>query len=129
MRDLTPDDLGVLLSLFAVLLLAFGLDFHLSKRSAARHRERAVVFVLISVLGQATTALSLVLTWVAVWSPIAWERIDDLLVFIPGSIAVLCAVILTGETTVVRMLALLGSPRSRDRSASRGSQPLETGRN
>lgn len=113
MRELSPDDFGVLLSVFAVLLLAFGLDFHISKRTAARHRDRALGFVVVSVIGQGTTAIALVLTWVSLWSPAAWDHIDDLMVFIPGSIAVLCAVTLTGETTVVRMLALMAAYRAR----------------
>lgn len=106
MRELSAADLGMLLSLFAVLLIAFGIDFHVSKRSAAQHRGRALFFVGVSLVGEAMTALALVLTWVALWSPAAWEHIDDLLVFIPGSIAVLCAVVLTGEKTVGRVLAL-----------------------
>ena len=65
---------------------------------------------MTSLVGEGMTALALVLTWVAIWSPAAWEQIDDLLVFIPGSIAVLCAVILTGEKTIGRVIAL----RSRD---------------
>lgn len=106
MRDLTADDLGILLSVFAVLLIAFGIDFHLSKRAAQRDRTRALFFGIVSVLGEAMTAIALVLTWVALWSPAAWERIDDLLVFVPGSIAVACAVVLTGEKTVGRLVAL-----------------------
>ena len=108
MRELTSADLGILIQVFAVLLIAFGIDFHVSRRAARHHRTRALFFVVTSLVGEGMTALALVLTWVAIWSPAAWEQIDDLLVFIPGSIAVLCAVILTGEKTLGRVMALRG---------------------
>ncbi len=108
MRELTADDLGLLLSVFAVLLIAFGIDFHLSRRAAQRHRGRALFFGVVSVVGESMTAIALVLTWVSLWSPAAWERIDDLLVFVPGSIAVVCAMILTGEKTFGRLAAMAG---------------------
>jgi hypothetical protein len=97
-RELTSDDLGLLLSVFAVLLIAFGVDFHFSRKDVRRHHPAALVFAVVSLAGELATALVLVLTWVALWSPAAWERIDDLLVLVPGSIAVLCAVTLTIET-------------------------------
>lgn len=115
MRELTPDDLGILLSVFAVLLIAFGIDFRMSRRSALRHHRRAVAFAIVSVTGELMTAIALVLTWVALWSPEAWERIDNLLVFVPGSIAIVCAVILTIETVTVRLGGILST---RDRGDS-----------
>lgn len=107
MRDLTADDFGVLLSLFAVLLLAFAADFHFSRKTVARHRVQALVFVVVNMVGELSTVLALMLTWVALWSPTAWERINDLLVLVPGSIAVLCAVALTLESVSVRVAAIL----------------------
>ncbi len=65
MRDLTPNDLGVLLSVFAVLLLAFGADFHFSRRIAKRHKLSARIFMTVNVVGELATAVALVLTWVA----------------------------------------------------------------
>jgi small-conductance mechanosensitive channel len=106
MRDLDPNDLGLLLSVFAVLLIFFGIDFHISRTDAARHRRRAVLFAVISVIGEATAALALVLTWVAIFLPLEAQSIDTLLVFVPGSIAMLCAVVLTGEVVTMRLLAL-----------------------
>lgn len=106
MRDLTADDLGVLLSVFAVLLLAFGIDFHVSRRGLRAHQGRALFFGIVSLIGEVSTALALLLTWVALWSPAAWELIDDLLVFVPGSLAMLSAVILTGDKTIGRLWAL-----------------------
>lgn len=107
MRELTSADLGILLSLFAVLLIAFGIDFRMSRRSARLHRSRAVTFSLIGLVGELSTALALVLTWVALWSPRAWEAIDDLLVLVPGSIAVLCAVTLTVESVFARVATIM----------------------
>ncbi|GAA3034310.1 hypothetical protein GCM10010528_13990 [Gordonia defluvii] len=103
MRDLTPDDLGLLLSLFAVLLLAFAANFHYSPRMVRRHSRAAMVFAVVNFVGEASTVIALMLTWVALWSPRAWERIDDLLVFIPGSIAIACAVFLTFESVWARI--------------------------
>ena len=103
MRELTTDDLGLLLSVFAVLLIAFAIDFRFSTRSARRHRRSVLFFGVVALIGELMTALALVLTWVALWSPAAWEAIDDLLVFVPGSIAILCAVILTIDKIVARL--------------------------
>lgn len=105
MRTLSTDDLGLLLSVFALLLVSFAIDFQVAKSTIARHRRRAVFFASVAVVGEFTTALAFVLSWVALWSPVAWEKIDDLLVFIPGSSAVLCAVILTAEKTLARVIA------------------------
>ncbi len=106
MRELSSADLGILLQVFAVLLIAFGIDFHVSRRAIVLHRRRAFFFAATSLTGEAMTALALALTWVAIWSPAAWEQIDDLLVFIPGSIAMLCAVVLAGEKTIGRVIAI-----------------------
>lgn len=111
MRELTSGDLGLLLSVFVLLLIAFGVDFHISRKEAERHHARALVFTLTSLIGEASTAIALVLTWTALWSPTAWERIDNLLVFIPGSIAVLCAVTLTIEAVAGRVAGLVRSSR------------------
>jgi hypothetical protein len=110
-RELTSGDLGLLLSVFVLLLVAFGVDFHVSRNQAEKHHTRALVFTVTSLIGETTTAIALVLTWVALWSPAAWEHIDNLLVFIPGSIAVLCAVTLTIETVVGRVAGLWRSSR------------------
>ncbi len=106
MRDLDPMDLGVLLSVFAVLLLFFGIDFRVSRSAARRHQRRALAFVSVSLLGEAATAIALVLTWVSLFLPVAAEQIDTLLVFVPGSIAISCAVVLTVESVVSRLIAL-----------------------
>src|SRR5690606_17435050 len=106
MRELSTDDLGLLLSVFAVLLVAFGVDFHLSKRAVERHRRGGIVFSVVSLIAEITTAIALVLSWVALWSPAAWARIDDLLVFIPGTISMLGAVILSGEKALNRLITI-----------------------
>lgn len=116
MRELSSGDLGMLLSLFALLLITFGIDFRVSRKSALKHHRRAVTFAVVSLVGELTTSIALVLTWVALWSPKAWERIDDMLVLVPGSIAVLCAVALTVESVVGRVMGIWG----RDASAPGG---------
>ncbi|GAC57100.1 hypothetical protein GOHSU_16_00560 [Gordonia hirsuta DSM 44140 = NBRC 16056] len=119
MRDLTSDDLGMLLSLFAVLLLAFAANFHFSRKAVARHRAAALGFVALNLLGEAATVIALLLTWVALWSPKAWEQIDDLLVLVPGSIAMLCAVALTFESVFARIAHIIRLERE-DRLAALG---------
>lgn len=120
MRELDSADLGILLSVFAVLLIFFGIDFRLSRSDTTRHRRRALAFAGISLLGNATTALALVLTWVAMFLPPDAEQIDTWLVFVPGSIAALCAVVLTGEVAVSRALRL-----TRQRRGSADDEPLD----
>ena len=110
MRDLDPVDLGVLLSVFAVLLLFFGFDFRVSRSISRRHQRRAVFFVSLSLLGEAATAIALVLTWVSLFLPAAAESIDTLLVFIPGTVSIGCAVALTVETVISRLIGLRSRP-------------------
>lgn len=106
MRDLEPSDLGVLLSVFAVLLIFFGIEFRISRRSAKKHHRRALIYAAMSLLGEAATAVAFVLTWVSLFLPPDTEGVDTVLVFVPGSIAVLCAVILTVESVTERLVAL-----------------------
>lgn len=110
MRDLDPVDLGVLLSVFAVLLIFFGIDFRVSRGAARRHQRRALAFVSLSLLGEAATAIALVLTWVSLFLPAAAEQIDTLLVLIPGTVAIGCAVVLTVESVVSRLIGLRAGP-------------------
>ena len=107
MRDLTPDDLGILLSVFAVLLIFFGIDFRVSRTDATRHKRRALVFAFISLIGNAATAIGLILTWVALILPDESELVDTFLVFVPGSIAFLCALVLTGEVVTSRFAGVV----------------------
>ncbi len=106
MRELDPNDLGLLLSVFAVLLIFFGIDFRVSRRAARKHQRSALFFAALSLLGEGATAVALVLTWVSLFLPPEAESIDTLLVFVPGSIAMLCAVVLTVETVVGRIAGL-----------------------
>lgn len=106
MRELSTDDLGLLLSVFALLLISFGIDFHLSRRSAQLHRRRTLFASVVSLVGESATAVTILLTWVALWSPAAWARIDNLLVFVPGTISVVCAVILAGGKSLERVIRI-----------------------
>lgn len=100
MRNLTVDDLGVMLSFFVVLLLFFGVDFHVTRKRSMQ--RRAKTFAFISVIGEAATVVALILAWVTIFMPDVWELLDTLLVFIPGTVATLCAVVLTAESVVAR---------------------------
>lgn len=111
MKELTTADLGLLLSVFAVLLIAFAVDFHFSTRAAAKRRAARWFFGIVALVGELMTSLALVLTWFAVWSPAAWETIDDMLVFIPGTIAIGCAVVLTVEKILARLAKLRATTR------------------
>lgn len=111
MRDLQPSDLGVLLSVFAVLLIFFGIEFRISRRSARRHRGRALLYAAMSLVGEAATAIALVLTWVSLFLPPEAKGVDTVLVFAPGSVAVLCAVVLTVESVTERFVALSSTKR------------------
>ncbi len=123
MRELSSDDLGLLLSLFAVLLLAFAANFNFSRKAIHRHRRAALGFVVVNFVGELATVIALNLTWVALWSPNAWEQIDDLLVFVPGSIAVVCAVVLTVESVYARAVHIIATER-RDRAAERAARSV-----
>ncbi len=116
MRELTPDDLGILLSLFAVLLLAFAANFQFSGKAVRRHRKVAIAFVVTNFVGEIATVIALLLTWVALWSPKAWERIDDLLVLVPGSVAIVCGVVLTIESVIARALHIIHAERKARRA-------------
>ncbi|MFZ2512409.1 MAG: hypothetical protein WAW85_15125 [Gordonia sp. (in: high G+C Gram-positive bacteria)] len=125
MRELGSEEFGIMLSFFAVLLLAFAANFHFSRKAIRRHRVAALGFVLVSFIGEIATVIALVLTWVALWSPHAWEAIDDLLVLGPGSIALLCAVILTFESVYARAVHILRLERE-DRLAERTERSSRT---
>lgn len=103
MRDLTADDLGVLLSFFAVLLIAFGFNFHVSRKQIQSNPKTARFFLTISAVGEGFTVIALILTWISLFLPAEFNMIDTWFVFIPGSIALICAVIITTETVLNRM--------------------------
>lgn len=121
MRELGSDEFGILLSFFAVLLLAFAANFQFSRKAIARHRVAALGFVVVSFVGEISTVMALVLTWVALWSPHAWEAISDLLVLVPGSIALLCAVVLTFESVYARTMHIVKIER-KDRLAAEAAK-------
>lgn len=104
-----------------MLLISFAIDIQVAKSTIALHRRRAVFFASVAV--EFMTALAFVLSWVALWSPAAWEKIKDLLVFIPRSIAVMCVVILTVEKTPRDRHPQVAS-RARSPPAARKSRQL-----
>lgn len=127
MRELTPDDLGILLSVFAVLLIFFGIDFRVSRRVAQLYKRRAFAFAVISVIGEGTTAIALVFTWVALFLPPEAQSIDTMLVFVPGSISMVCAVILTGQVVTGRLGNLARASRIGFESGAGAAAAAETG--
>jgi len=110
MRALTADDLGVLLSFFVVLLIFFSVDIHLRR---ARHAASATppttgmrFFALLSAAGALVSAVALLLSWIALFLPEDSALIDVTFVFVPGSLAILCAVVLCIEVVARRALTL-----------------------
>lgn len=102
MRLLEVLDFAALLSFFALLLLAFGFDFHLSRSVVRRHKGRAKFFVGISILGEIAAATGMGLTWFALFLDEPSQKVDGLLVFVPGTIACLCIILLTIENSITR---------------------------
>lgn len=107
--DISQENLGVVLSLFAVLIVSFGIDFRFSRASALLHPKLTRFFLWITVIGEVSAALALLLTWVAVWSPATWETIDDKLVLVPGTVAILCVLILTIKTVLSHFAEVNGT--------------------
>ncbi|MFD4367831.1 hypothetical protein [Rhodococcus sp. NPDC058521] len=84
---------------------------YFSRKAVRRHRMAAISFVVLTFVGELSTVVALMLTWVALWSPAAWDRIDDLLVFVPGTLSILCAVLLTVESVGSRIVHILRAER------------------
>lgn len=106
MRDLNADDLGVLLSVFVVLLIFFGVDFHITRKRTQLPTRSTKAFAVVSAIGEGATGIAIILTWISLFLPDEFRIIDTWLVFIPGSIAILCALILTIEVVTHRVRQL-----------------------
>lgn len=106
MRDLNAADLGVLLSVFVVLLIFSGFDFRLPRQKDAKSSRSTKVFAVISAIGEGTAGIALILTRVSLFVPDGFRLVDTMLVFIPGSIAILCALILSLEVVTNRVISL-----------------------
>ena len=103
MRELTPDDLGVLLSFFVVLLIFFSVDFHIVRKRGEKATRPDRIFAIISAVGGVLSALALLLTWVAMFLPDNVRSDDVPMVFIPGTISIVCAAVLSLEVVAHRV--------------------------
>lgn len=110
MRVLEVVDFAALLSFFALLLLAFGFDFHVSRKVAKLYRNRARFFILISILGEVAASSGLVLCWLSLFLDEWSVSTDAMVVFIPGTIACVCIVLLTFENSFTRFRLLDRTP-------------------
>lgn len=83
-----------LISFLAVLLIFFSIDIRGRDRGDAWHE---LLFEYSSRVGGVSTAIALTLGWVDMYLPDESEAIHVALVAVPGSIGVLCAILLGVE--------------------------------
>jgi len=93
MRQMPSSDMVSLISFLAVLLIFFSIDVR-SRESAACKSWHARLFEWASRVGGIATALSLALGWVDLFLPDESSPIHVALVAAPGTVAVLCAIVL-----------------------------------
>lgn len=93
MRQMPSSDMVSLISFLAVLLIFFSIDVR-SRSSADSKPWHAHLFEWASRIGGITTALALTLGWVDLFLPDESSPIHVALVAVPGSVAVLCAIVL-----------------------------------
>jgi hypothetical protein len=93
MRQMPSADMVSLISFLAVLLIFFSIDVR-SRDSAASKPWHAQLFEWASRIGGIATALALALGWVDLFLPDESSPIHVALVAAPGSVAVLCAIVL-----------------------------------
>ncbi|GAA4233881.1 hypothetical protein GCM10022254_37410 [Actinomadura meridiana] len=93
MRQMPSSDMVILISFLAVLLIFFSIDVR-SRDSADSKPWHAQLFEWASRIGGVSAAVSLALGWVDLFIPDESSPIHVALVAVPGSLAVLCAIIL-----------------------------------
>ncbi|GFH65493.1 hypothetical protein Sgou_46380 [Streptomyces gougerotii] len=93
MRSMPSSDMVSLISFLAVLLIFFSIDVR-SRDSAASKPWQASLFEWSSRIGGVATAFSLALGWVDLFLPDDSTVIHVMFVAGPGSLAVLCAIVL-----------------------------------
>ncbi|WP_256074569.1 hypothetical protein [Streptomyces sp. PpalLS-921] len=86
-------DMVTLISFLAVLLIFFSIDVR-SRDSADSKPWHARLFEWSSRVGGIATALALALGWVDLFLPDETSPIHVVFVAVPGSVAVLCAIVL-----------------------------------
>lgn len=93
MRPLPSSDMVSLISFLAVLLIFFSIDVR-SRSSRVSKPWHAYLFEWSSRIGGIATAVALTLGWVDLFLPDEDSPIHVLFVATPGSVAVLCAIVL-----------------------------------
>ena len=93
MRQMPSADMVSLISFLAVLLIFFSIDVR-SRDSGNSKPWHAHLFEWASRVGGIATALALALGWVDLFLPDENNAIHVALVAAPGSVAVLCAIVL-----------------------------------
>lgn len=93
MRQMPSADMVSLISFLGVLLIFFSIDVR-SRESADSKPWHARLFEWASRIGGIATALALALGWVDLFLPDENSTIHVALVAVPGSVAVLCAIVL-----------------------------------
>lgn len=93
MRQMPSADMVTLISFLAVLLIFFSIDVR-SRDTAATKPWHGHLFEWASRIGGIATAVSLALGWVDLFLPDEGSPIHVALVAAPGSVAVLCAIVL-----------------------------------
>ncbi|THA61479.1 hypothetical protein E6P78_24945 [Streptomyces sp. A0958] len=93
MRTMPSAEMVSLISFLAVLLIFFSIDVR-SRDSGASKPWHARLFEWASRVGGIATALALTLGWVDLFLPDENSVIHVAFVAVPGSVAVLCAIVL-----------------------------------
>jgi hypothetical protein len=93
MRQMPSSDMVSLISFLAVLLIFFSIDVR-SREPAVSKPWHAYVFEWSSRIGGIATALSLTLGWVDLFLPDEGSPVHVAFVAVPGSVGVLCAIVL-----------------------------------
>lgn len=94
MRHMPSSELVSLISFLAVLLVFFSIDIRNRTRGDKWHE---LLFEYSSRVGGISTAIALTLGWIDMFLPDESEAIHVALVAVPGSIGVLCAILLGVE--------------------------------
>jgi hypothetical protein len=93
MRQMPSSDMVSLISFLAVLLIFFSIDVR-SRDSASSKPWHAHLFEWASRIGGVATALALALGWADLFIPDQRSVIHVVFVAAPGSVGVLCAIVL-----------------------------------
>lgn len=93
MRSMPSSEMVSLISFLAVLLIFFSIDIR-SRDVDESDPWHAQLFARTSRLGGVSTAVSLTLGWIDLFLPDDSSPIHVALVAVPGTVAVLCAIVL-----------------------------------